>query len=136
MKLVINRCYGGFGLSPRAVARYLELQGKTAYFFKREYGKDYQATGHKSLTLEEATQVGMFVECHTSPDANDSKTHFSHYNIERTDPLLIQLLEELGSEAASGQYSKLVIVDIPDGISYHIDDYDGQESVHESHRSW
>jgi len=34
MELVINKCYGGFGLSKKAIARLAELNGKTAYFFK------------------------------------------------------------------------------------------------------
>ena len=35
MKLVINSCYGGFHLSPKALKRYLELKGKNAYFYKQ-----------------------------------------------------------------------------------------------------
>ena len=31
MKVVINRCYGGFGLSHEAVMRYFEIKGVTVY---------------------------------------------------------------------------------------------------------
>ena len=36
MKLVINSCYGGFHLSPKALKRYLELKGKNAYFINKQ----------------------------------------------------------------------------------------------------
>lgn len=56
-------------------------------------------------------------------------------SIDRTDPKLIQVIEELG-DAANGKHAKLAIVEIPDGVEYDIDEYDGQESIHEVHRSW
>ena len=42
----------------------------------------------------------------------------------------------LGNKKASGELSKLSIVEVPDDIQWEIDDYDGMESVHELHRSW
>src|ERR1700751_4119803 len=33
MKVVINACFGGFSLSPRAVKRLAELNGRECYFF-------------------------------------------------------------------------------------------------------
>ena len=53
----------------------------------------------------------------------------------RTDKRLINVIEKLGNKA-SGKMSNVIIVEIPDGIEFEIDDYDGQESVHEKHRSW
>jgi len=61
----------------------------------------------------------------------------SRYDYERrNDPILIQVVEELGEEAASGKLAELKIVDIPNGIKWEIDDYDGIETVHEQHASW
>ena len=62
--------------------------------------------------------------------------YFCERDIERDDPVLVQVVEELGSETASGNYAKLKVVEIPDGVVYEIQDYDGQESIHETHRSW
>lgn len=56
--------------------------------------------------------------------------------LERNDPLLIQMLKELGSKKASGPYAKLGIVEIPDDVDWDIRDYDGKEWVVEQHRSW
>jgi hypothetical protein len=56
-------------------------------------------------------------------------------DLNRTDPRLIQVVEELGAEA-SGRHSKLIIVDVPDGVEWEIEDYDGSEHVAEVHRTW
>ena len=37
MKLVINKCYGGFSLSPVAVKKLAELEGKEHAISNREY---------------------------------------------------------------------------------------------------
>lgn len=62
------------------------------------------------------------------------QTCFSH-EIPRNDPALIQVLLTLG-ERANDKYSRLKIVEIPDGISYSISEYDGMEWIAESHRTW
>lgn len=53
----------------------------------------------------------------------------------RADPALVNAVEKLGKKA-SGELAELVIVEIPDGVDWVIDDYDGIESVHERHRVW
>lgn len=53
----------------------------------------------------------------------------------RCNSKLISVVEKLGA-AANGQFTELRIVEIPDGIDWYIDDYDGMESIHEQHRSW
>jgi hypothetical protein len=54
--------------------------------------------------------------------------YFITRNIERTDPALVQVVEELG-EAASGQYAKLQIEEVEAGTLYRIEERDGYESV-------
>lgn len=61
---------------------------------------------------------------------------FHDSEIERNDPILIQVIEELGSKKASDTYAELEIVEIPDGVDYQIEEYDGNEHVAESHRTW
>ena len=53
----------------------------------------------------------------------------------REDPVLIEVVEELGDRANS-PFSKLVVVDIPDGMEYEIDDYDGVETLHQKVEKW
>lgn len=54
----------------------------------------------------------------------------------RHHPKLIAAIEKVGEKEASGQFAKVRIVDIPDGIEWEIYEYDGIETVHEKHRSW
>ena len=53
----------------------------------------------------------------------------------RTDQDIVAVVEELG-EKANSRFSNLVVVEIPDGIEYEIDEYDGQETIREVHRTW
>lgn len=48
----------------------------------------------------------------------------------RSHPDLIAAIERDGSAAVSGKFAKLIIVEIPAGLDYQIDEYDGFESLH------
>jgi hypothetical protein len=108
MRIVVNHCYGGFSVSHEAYLRLRELGSKVA--LKERDGKDGKPRGGY-----------MEAFC---------------YDIERTDPLLLQVMDELGSDQASGALAELEVVEIPDGVDWEIDDYDGMESVEEKHRRW
>jgi hypothetical protein len=151
MKLVINKCFGGFSLSPAAVRRLAELNGRECYFFKNMPG-DYEKL--VSIT-EEGTRHSMFWTAFDIPNPDkvigpskrdkdglykSYKARYEKHELtsrpdDRADPKLIQVVEELG-EKADGSCAKLRVIEIPDGTEYEIDDYDGQESVHEVHQSW
>ena len=90
MKIVINKCFGGFGLSDQALARYNELA--------------------------------------------DTKLE-TYYGIERNDPCLVQVVEELRAKA-NGRFADLKIVEIPDDVKWYVHEYDGLEVVYEKHRVW
>lgn len=53
----------------------------------------------------------------------------------RTDPLMIEVVERLGS-TADGDCAELKIIEIPDGIQWHVEEYDGREHIAEDHRCW
>ena len=149
MKVVLNRCFGGFGLSPKAYKRIAELTGVECYFFTGVHSD-------KKCTLEDAEKTSFF-SVYNIPNPQDYKyedwSAMSHeekdtwnkqyrerriddFRDDRTNPLLIRVVEELGSDIASGQLSELEVVEIPDGIDWEIDDYDGRETIEEKHRSW
>ena len=58
-----------------------------------------------------------------------------HYDIDRSDPHLVQVVEELGARA-NGVHADLLIVEIPDGVQWEVVEYDGIEYVAEKHRRW
>ncbi len=114
MKIVINSDFGGFGLSDEAFERYLELKGIEFARVSRAFGgADYYEAGH----------------------VEEDGHYLSVYDIERNDPDLIRVVEELGGEA-NGNYSSLKIVEIPEDVEWEIDEYDGMEHVAEKHRTW
>lgn len=148
MKVVINKCFGGFGLSPSAVKRLAELNGRECYFFRNSYKHLGETADYNQLvpmTLKEAEDFGSFVNAYDLKDwhklshEEQNKLYDAHslyYNQEeRTNPKLIQVIEELGARA-NGLHAKLQIVDVPDGVEYEIDEYDGQEHIAEKHRTW
>lgn len=149
MKVVINKCYGGFGLSPEAalwlyekgykgddfvcpVEEYFGKDGieknddKSLLGYKSAMDKweDYLKTGFQGLFLT------VFSPC---------KKFVISTRIEREDrhnPLVVECVETLGSDAASGRFANLEVVEIPDGVEYTIEEYDGNEHIAEKHRTW
>ena len=150
-KIVINDCFGGFSLSMEAQKRYLELIGKKAYFFKNDLHTDkhepYDGTGSELfVTTFTVSNPDDHLRPHKEWREMDQEERitankayeeisFSERDLERDDPLLIKVVEELGDKA-DGRFAKLKIVEIPDDVDWEIDEYDGSETVEEKHRSW
>lgn len=138
MKIVINDKYGGFGLSRKGIKRYLELKGKECYFYTQT--KYNYKDGIDEYTKIDENDKGMFIGCVTKDLGEKTnelpdKFYFSDSGIPRDDLDLIKVIEELGSEA-NGKYASLKIIEIPDNIKWYINEYDGNETVEEEHRSW
>ena len=115
-KIVVNSCYGGFGLSHEAIVRYGEIKGLNLTVVP---------TGKESFDMYRYYKDGI----------QDTKHGLYHYDISRDDPALVQTVEELG-EAANDRYAQLRIVDVPNDVEWYIDEYDGIETVREQHRTW
>ena len=118
-RVVYNACYGGFGLSAEAVRRYAEIAGITLYEHTDEFG----FTAVYRVPREEYERLLAAGEREAANAA-----YFSVYDLSRTDPVLVQVVDELG-ERANGQYAQLFIAEVPAGTRYRIDEYDGLESV-------
>ena len=117
MKIAINTQHGGFGISDKAFEKLLQLKG--IEFEKTEddsFGSsNYYAKGH----------VG---------DDDYFISQYEYYD-QRNDPDLISVIEEFGDES-HGWAASLKIVEIPYGVAWQIEDYDGLEWVAEKHRTW
>ena len=125
LKIVINKCYGGFDLSPEAKLRLYELGEKSCLSDAEDY-----FGGNWSLELSAKTSISEWKTIFT-PDGKYVITT----NIARDNPNLIKVVEELGLKA-SGKFAELKIVEIPNDADWEIDEYDGMESIHEKHRIW
>lgn len=135
-KVVYNICYGGFGLSIEALVLYYKYKypEKNLYFYKSSSGQ-----GKVSITLEKAKSEYFPVDILDKDfgpkvSTTDLDNYYEHvvkpepWDIERHDPVLVRVVEELGSKKASGMCSKLAIADIGESL-YRIEEYDGFENV-------
>ena len=111
MKIVINSDYGGFYLSDLAIEIYADRKGI-------------------KLKKEKITFGGiiLFTNVVTNED-------FESRDIERNDPILVKIVEELGSKSF-GFAANLKIVEIPDDVNWEVIQYDGLEHIAEKHRTW
>lgn len=137
-KVVINVCFGGFGLSTEGIMRYAEIKGITLYPEDGEYarvlGPTFYTVPKDQRPKEINWQSATMEERIAYNEAAKGQTLYCR-EIERNDPALVQMVEELGGKA-SGKCANLRVVEIPDGVAWEIDEYDGNESVHEVHHSW
>ena len=140
MKIVKNVCYGGFGISSEAFLLY----------FKKKFDCDnphcyiynHNLT-FKEVSIKEALKTenegDLFLSISPLSDQEIwDKAYSCHYfdNEERRmDPILIEVIEELGTRA-NGRFANLKIVEVPDDVKWEIDDYDGMETIREISREW
>lgn len=143
MKIVINECYGGFGLSKEACQRYFDLKGQQVWI---EVDKKFSAldmftvwlvSPEKRLEIKEGEAYYKM----SRDERTDYNWKYSQQiwyqgdNLTRNDPILVQVVEEMGDKAW-GRYAKLAIVEIPDDVQWIIEENDGMEWVAEKHRTW
>jgi len=135
MKVAINIRHGGFGLSAAAVKRYAELKGKIAYFFSANEDEKFAP-----ITIEQAGQDSWFTvfDVPNPKEIDENELWNKHYigrDYNRTDKDLIQVIEEFGSKVNTDM-SEIKVVEVPDDVKWHIDEYDGVEWIAEDHRCW
>lgn len=113
-RIVINTRHGGFSLSREAVLLYLELAG-IPYTMEPQPDRDMQNRLGDRIMVNGREFLGR--------------------DIDRDDPALVSTVRRLGS-AADGDYATLKIVEVPAGVDWQIEEYDGKEWVAEVHRIW
>lgn len=142
MKVVINNCYGGFSLSKEGMQRYCEIKDIPCYIEVDPRWSSLDIFTVWTVPLEERLDekegedfyVMSMDERKAYNEAYSAQT-ISCRDIERNDPALVQLVEE-NTELYSGRHAELKIVEIPDDVSWEIEEYDGNEHVAETHRTW
>ncbi len=154
-KIVINKSFGGFSISPKAIQRMAELNGHECHFYRYDSKGNYYKvsiedignslfytafkTGDETIidrfNFTQNSWNNMSAEDRVTFNEDYSELELSSRPSDRSDRILIQVIEELGSEA-NGRCADLKIVEIPEGIEYTIEEYDGMEHITEVHRSW
>jgi hypothetical protein len=136
MKVVINRCFGGFGLSEKAMLAYANRKGITLYPEKESaLCTTYYTVPPERRISDPEDWHALTQEQRIAHNEAYSGTVLYDRDIPRDDPDLIAVVEELGGDA-SDKFAELKVVEIPDGVDYEINDYDGSEHIAEKHRTW
>ena len=138
--VVINTQHGGFGLSAEGIKRYLEITSTPYWIEENRLSivgprfwlvapehrvEDPDAETWHSMTLPERQQHNQLY----------SQQVFSDRDLDRDDPVLVQVVRELG-EAVNSKFSDLKVVEIPADVEWQIEEYDGREWIAEKHRTW
>lgn len=133
MKIILNKCFGGFDVSKEAYMLYAKKKGLNLY----QYASDF--TNFKKCIYKKTNDETLFKN-YFIKDMGDNieinNEDYKKYNLylddeHRLDPILIEVIEELGDKA-SGRFGSLKVVEIPDNCYYKIDEYDGIETIYYS----
>lgn len=140
-KVVINNCFGGFGLSKEACELYWNIKGQLVWI---EEDIKFKSMGLFTVWLVPPEErIESKEESFYEMSMDERKDYNEKYSLQtwcareigRDDPTLIRVVEQLGA-AANGSHAELRIVEIPDGVNWYIEEYDGNEHVAERHRTW
>ena len=133
MKIILNKCYGGFDVSKEAYMLYAKKKKLELYQYAIDFANSKKIIYKK--TNDETIFKNYFIKDMgaTLKISNEDYKKYSLYldNEHRRDPILIEVVEELGDKA-SGMFGKLEVVEIPDNCYYKIDEYDGIETIYYS----
>lgn len=147
-KIIVNKCFGGYGLSNVAyewlhkqygipIKKYIPQKRDDNGLYLPEPKNDGEVIFDRSLNDRGITRMDDLWLDHyeKGEDFVINRYWAIKWDEKRDDPRIIKCVEKLGDKA-NGPCAKLELVEIPDEIEWHIEDYDGMESVHENHRSW
>ena len=147
-KVIINKCFGGYGFEPFTIQKYAEAKGLPLFWYERDYEYDagrlrekLDRTTISKIETMEGLRMGIYPMQKDMGDSfifewgNNEGIFFEMPEKEesRTDPVLIEIIEKYGDRNRHGCHAPTV-VEVPDGVEWVVDEYDGLESLHEAHR--
>lgn len=142
MEVAFNNCFGGFGLSCKALTEFARKKGIKLTW--------YNQTGYAHNNNEEYIRISgipkdnsfsltpLKKDCGEKINKLDNGLfYYPDFDStgSRSDIDLIETIEKLGEEA-NGLCASLSITEIPNGASFEIDEYDGNESIVPPRQSW
>lgn len=126
MKVAINKCYGGFQISREGYEWLIKNKAWKVTDYNKS-GRGYeddtaQLVKTRDYKTKEWNGDYYLVHDRSGPEI-------------RTNPDIIEMIETLKT-SVNTSVSKLQVIEIPDGIDFEIEEYDGIEWIAEAHRSW
>ena len=146
MKIVVNKCFGGFGLSDKAYEKLIEwgvpvrkyvaqMRNPETDLYEDEPLNNGEVIFDRELTPPGEDKFNDIYHQFKGKSIMQKRYWDSWTRDARTHPLVIRVVEELGEEASSC-VANLEVVEIPDDVEWEISEYDGLEHVAEKHRTW
>lgn len=159
-KIVINKCFGGFSISPEIAIELFKIENKVDKVhiyceldedecnpiingYRRidnfefdEFGDFNNADVNRWSAYITICDLGELVKYKDLENNNSKYLLTAQQDVDREDFNLINMIEKLGSNRCSGECAKLKIIEIPKEVEYEIQDYDGNEWIAEKHRTW
>jgi hypothetical protein len=154
MKVIINKCYGGYGFDPFTIQKYADAKNVKLYWYERDYGNScvfprerFVKTTIEKINADESLHMGYYsmikdmgeylVFDWNKEDYDDVLGKylfkFPEESESRTDSVLIEIIEKYGKLNTHGCHNPQVI-EIPDGVEWTVNDYDGMETLVEKYR--
>lgn len=118
-KVVINNCFGGFGITLKCVQTMAEMG----------HEKAIEILNHKDFTGKKEPRY----QGYTVGDYKGFYPRDLYDN--RHDPILIKAIEKIGTKEASDECAELLVCEI-EGNQYDITDYDGWETLVTPEGKW
>jgi hypothetical protein len=150
-EVIINVCYGGFGLSELAykeliklgvpVRKYIEEKRnpKTKLYDIKEPSNEGEVIFDRELTPPGESEFDFYWQNGKRPSKESLSINGRYWETwidkNREHPLVIKVIKKLGKKASNG-LSELKIVKIPADVEYTIEEYDGAEHIAEKHKTW
>ena len=155
MKVVISDW--GWALSKKAYKRIAELMGVECHFYEYDLAeRKYNEVNYEEVNdmyevyaspVPNQEDFTKLMDPFYKPSAEESTSTYTYPPIfpdfrglrdckERSNPVLVQVAEELGQELMFYEDYEPRIVEIPDDIEWYIDSDEGYEWVAEKHRMW
>ncbi len=136
MKVVINKCYGGFGISPLCLWELVQRNAKCVETIPLKEWATIDIEDDLGANANLPSNIKTYFFGAPLVDMDTRTVYCLNKSSARQDLDLIELIETKGSDWCSGELAELVVVEIPDGIEWEIEEYDGVEWVSEAHRTW
>ena len=137
-KVILNKSYGGFMPSHDAYKLYAEKTGQELYCYTMKFERAEGLGKAKTTYVLHSEPSSIFDTYTTKYQGETTEKLDCVLDLDakfREDPVLIEVIEQLGDKANS-RMSNFKIVEIPDDLVYTVDNYDGIETLHQKVQEW